>query len=444
MNTSKPSKIVNSRASAAKVIAKVLNKKIPLDRALLDCFAEIKDPREQRFIQELSYGVLRWHPRLEFIADALLSKPLKQKDSDLKALILLGLYQLEYLRTPDHAAISASVDACKAIKKVWGKNLVNAVLRRYQREKSELIDRVEKTDTAQFAHPAWLIKQLQLDWPEHWLQMLEGNNQRPPMHLRVNLQQSDRDSYYQRLLDKEIEASCSSISNTGISLATAVAVEELPGFKNGDVSVQDIGAQLATSMLNISSNQLHILDACAAPGGKSAHLLESHPQKSPLTAIEIDPHRVSLLEDTKTRLSLNMRIMEADASRVEQWWDGQLFDRILLDVPCSASGVIRRHPDIKLLREWEQMTNLHEIQQALLMKLWPLLKPGGRLLYVTCSVLKQENDEQIEKFCQYINDVNVVENQAEWGIATHYGRQSLPQLDDTDGFYYAILDKHIA
>lgn len=434
---------MNSRAAAARTLVKVVKQACPLDLALTETFKRIDEQKERSFIQALSYGVMRWYPRLDFIVDALLAKPLKQKDMDIKMLLLLGIYQLDKMRTAEHAAVSATVDACNTLKKSWAKHLVNAVLRRYQREQSQLEMLTNATASAHFAHPDWLIEQLKQDWPQHWSALLEKNNSSPPMHLRVNLRRGSRDDYLEKLKMRELAAESSALVDSGISLSQPVPVEQLPGFFSGDVSVQDLGAQLAVSLLDLSAG-LQVLDACAAPGGKTAHIFESEPGLDKLVAIDKDEHRIALLKSTQQRLGTKMQLIQADASDTDDWWDGELFDRILLDAPCSASGVIRRHPDIKMLRQSEQIARLNHDQTALLSGLWPLLKEGGRMVYATCSMFKQENDIQIEKFLHKHDDVEVLRINTNWGVATDHGRQTLPTQDDTDGFYYALLQKKYA
>jgi 16S rRNA (cytosine967-C5)-methyltransferase len=260
------------------------------------------------------------------------------------------------------------------------------------------------------------------------------------MHLRVNLRLDNRQQYLEKLDKAQLAGNILNIADSAICLSQAVPVEELPGFSSGYVSVQDVGAQLAVTLLDLSSG-LRVLDACAAPGGKTAHIYETESALDTLVAIDKDANRIALLESTKLRLGTKMQIIQADARQIESWWDGQLFDRILLDAPCSASGVIRRHPDIKMLRQADQLPKLKQTQAQLLSKLWPLLKPGGRLVYATCSLFKQENDNQIENHLHKHDDIKVLTITENWGTSTNYGRQTLSTIDDADGFYYAILEK---
>ncbi len=434
---------MNSRAIAAETLTSVINQSCPLDIALEKTFKHVDEQTARSFIQALCYGLMRRYPRLDFNLQNMLEKPLKQKDTNIKMLLFLGIYQLDKMRTAEHAAVSETVNACIALKKGWAKKLVNAVLRRYQRQRSQLETQINNTDSARFAHPGWYIDQLIQDWPDHWPVLLETNNTHPPMHLRVNLQLTSRNDYLDKLSLIGIQAEPSSLVESGIRLSRPVPVEQLPDFISGHVSIQDFGAQLAISLLDLSAG-LRVLDACAAPGGKCAHIFEFEPQLGKLIAIDKEDHRVALLRATQQRLDVKMQIIQADASDTESWWDGELFDRILLDAPCSATGVIRRHPDIKMLRQANQITRQTRSQSALLKSLWPLLKQGGRMVYATCSMFRRENDMQIEKLLGKHDDVRLIRISADWGIATDYGRQTLPAVDDTDGFYYAVLEKRRA
>ena len=425
---------------ASRILAKVFNDQkslailIPLE---LDLMA---DPRERALAQALCYGVMRHYYSLNFILSTLLDKKLKKKDSDVKALILIGLYQLDHMRTPAHAAVSASVESCKELKKTWAKNLVNAVLRRYQREHDKFPELIANDESANSEHPAWLVESLKDEYPQHWQSIIKENNLPPPMSLRVNLRKTNRDSYLKKLQAAGIEAQASNLNQTGIVLTHPVSVDALPDFAEGHVSVQDLAAQLAIPLLEPQAGE-RILDACSAPGGKLAQLLETAPTLQQAVAIEKEPHRFKKLENTLERLGLSATLMQNDARAVDDWWDKQLFDRILIDAPCSASGVIRRHPDIKYLRTAEDIQNIKVLQAEILDALWPLLRNGGKLLYITCSVFKVENDEQIAAFSNKHNDVNSIPIQATWGMATEYGRQILPGDNAMDGFYYAQLQK---
>jgi len=398
------------------------------------------DPRERALAQALCFGVIRHYYSLDFILNTLLDKQLKKKDCDVKALIMIGLYQLDHMRTPAHAAVSASVESCEELKKPWAKNLVNAVLRRYQREHDKFTELIKANETAKNEHPAWLLDSLKDEYPEHWQSIVRGNNLAPPMSLRVNSRKTDRDSYLKKLQAAGIEVHKSNFIQTSVVLTHPMGVEALPDFAEGHVSVQDLAAQLAIPLLGPQAGE-RILDACSAPGGKLAHLLEAIPTLQEVVAIEKEPHRFKKLEGTLKRLGLSATLIQNDARAVDDWWDKQLFDRILIDAPCSASGVIRRHPDIKYLRTAEDVRNSTVLQAEILDALWPLLSKGGKLLYITCSVFKAENDEQIAAFTNKHNDAYSIPIQANWGMATEYGRQILPGDNAMDGFYYAQLQK---
>ena len=286
-----------------------------------------------------------------------------------------------------------------------------------------------------------MIDRIKADWPDSWEAILQANNERPPQHLRVNVLRTSGENYLEELQQAGIRAQQIDLTPCAVQVMDPVDVTRLPGFDDGQVSVQDAGAQLAAGLLDLQPGAL-VLDACAAPGGKTAHIRETQPQIAGITALDIDEHRIARLHDNLTRLRLDATAFRADAARTETWWDGRLFDRILLDAPCSATGVIRRHPDIKRLKTPGQVPALQTSQAGLLAALWPLLKPGGRLLYCTCSLLIDENDRVIETFLDNHPAANLDTIPAQWGIATDYGRQLLPCLDDTDGFYYALLGKH--
>ena len=398
------------------------------------------DKRERAFAQALCYGVLRHHNSLNFILNMLLDKKLKKQDADIRALIMIGLYQLDHMRTLPHAAVSATVESCTDLKKHWAKNLINAVLRRYQREHDKLSALIADNAPARHEHPDWLLNKFKDEYPECWQSIIRENNLPPPMSLRVNSRVIDRKRYLKKLEAAGIEGQASSLNENGIVLTHPVSVEMLPDFFEGHVSVQDLAAQLAIPILDPQSGE-RILDACSAPGGKLAHLLENMPILKEAVAIEMEPHRFKKLVGTLDRLGLNARLIQNDARAPDDWWDNKPFDRLLIDAPCSASGVIRRHPDIKVLRTHENVQNITILQAEILNALWPLLKKGGKLLYITCSVFKAENDEQIATFINKHHNAKVMPIQAEWGKATKYGRQILPGENAMDGFYYAQLHK---
>ncbi|WP_354671224.1 16S rRNA (cytosine(967)-C(5))-methyltransferase RsmB [Thiohalobacter sp. IOR34] len=434
---------MNARRAAAAALGQVLDGR-SLTTALPPLLAEV-EPRERPFAQEMAYGVVRWQPRLSALLARLLQRPLKRKDRDVEWLLLVGLYQLLYLEVKPYAAVHASVEAVREAGKGWAAKLVNAVLRNAQRRAAELLAEVDAEPAARLAHPEWLLRRLRGDWPEDWAVIAEANNRRPPMCLRVNARQMERDGYLQALAAAGIEAAPLAIGDQGVVLAQPQSVERLPGFAEGRVSVQDGAAQLAAPLLDAGAG-MRVLDACAAPGGKTAHILEREPRLARLLAIDAEAGRLADLEANLARLGLAAETRVADAARPADWWDGEPFERILLDVPCSATGVIRRHPDIKLLRREADIEALLKAQARLLDSLWPLLAPGGLLLYATCSVLRDENERQVTAFLARTPDARELPlDGVGWGRPQAAGRQILPGEGQPpgglDGFYYARLLK---
>ncbi len=447
---------ISVRAIAASVLVDVVVDGRSLTRSLLKATGKVKNEKDQSLLKELCYGTLRWYFQLDALAASLISKPLKNKDQDIRLLILAGLYQLEHLSIPAHAVLSETVEATKDLKKDWAKGLVNAVLRSFQRKKTSLIerlyaDRLHAEKVAYYAHPSWLLDEIKSAWPQSWQAVLQANNCRPPMSLRVNALKYDREAYFNKLLECDIEATRLPYSQSGIKLKKPLSVAGLPGFANGAVSVQDEAAQLAAELLQVEAGY-RVLDACAAPGGKTCHILERTPSLHELIVLDIDQSRLGKITENLKRLTLDglqsVKLLQGDASlpgdastAVNKWWDGELFDRILLDVPCSATGVIRRHPDIKILRRPQDIGELVDIQAAMLAAIWPLLKVGGKLLYATCSVLPQENHQQIQSFLQQHADAKEDLINADWGERQPAGRQILPGDNDMDGFYFARIEK---
>ncbi|WP_353569827.1 16S rRNA (cytosine(967)-C(5))-methyltransferase RsmB [Candidatus Albibeggiatoa sp. nov. BB20] len=430
----------NARYIAVKVLTHVLQHHQSLSDSLDNHLPALTDKRERALAQELAYGVMRWLPRLDAILKQLLRKPFKEKDFDIEALLLIGLYQQIYLRIPPHAAISATVEITRLLKKNWATQLANGVLRSFQRNSVELLQQVDKNDTERHAHPQWILKRLQKDWPEHWQAIAEANNQRPPMNLRINLRKTSREAYLKLLETQQITAQASLHIDSGIQLEKAMDVKLLPNFSEGWVSVQDNAAQLAAHLLDVPP-QATVLDACAAPGGKTAHLLERYDIDT-LISVDNQQNRIEQIHNTLQRLGLTAKVVCADVSQPDTWWDKNQFDRILLDVPCSASGVIRRHPDIKYLRQASDIASLVKHQAEILNASWDLLKPNGKLLYATCSVFKEENDLQIQNFITQHPDSKAQILPDTWGHAQIIGRQILPcDKECFDGFYYACLLK---
>jgi len=394
---------------------------------------------DKGLLQEICFGVCRWYNRLDKIAGMLIEKPFRKKDADLHALTLIGLYQLFYLRTPDHAAISETVNACRQLRKHWATGVINGMLRKAQREKASLQTIPDETLAIQHAHPQWLITMLQSAWPNNYEGILSQNNQHPPMTLRVNSRKTSRDQYLKKLEEEQIRAKPCQYSDQGINLITPVPVSCLPGFEAGLFFVQDEAAQLAANLLDAQPGET-ILDACAAPGGKTTHILERQPEIKQLVALDESPARAEKIRENLQRLQLSAKII-THALEKPGWWDGSRFDRILLDAPCSATGIIRRHPDIKWLRKHKDIITLAEKQFNLLTAAWTLLKPGGTLVYATCSVLPQENEQVILRFLEQEPDAHEQIISVDWGVSTKAGRQLFPQSQGNDGFYYAKLTK---
>ena len=432
---------MNTRAAAAVILIRVFDERRSLSAVLPDKLDKV-NKTDRGFIQEVCYGVMRWYPRLEWFAGQLLDKPLKTRDRDIHILLLVGVYQFLCMRIPVHAVVNETVAAAAALGKPWACRMINAVLRALQRDHERLSAAMEQNEEAVTAHPSWILKIIRLNWPDAWQRIIETNNQRPPMTLRVNSGQMDRGAYLQALRDEGIEGVGTVHAREGIELINPVDVTRLPGFDRGWVSVQDAAAQLAAHLLDVHPGQ-HILDACAAPGGKTAHILELQTELDELIALDVDPQRLQLVADNLARLNLHARIVCGDATEPRQWWDGAPFDRILLDAPCSATGVIRRHPDIKYLRRSQDMNTLADLQGRILDGLWPLLKPGGMLLYVTCSVLRAENTEQIVHFLDQHEDAVEIRIAAQWGHELRVGRQILPGEFNMDGFYFATISKQL-
>ncbi len=397
-------------------------------------------PADRALLQELCYGCLRWHFRLQGLTGAMLRRPLKPRDRDLGLLIQLGLYQLLYTRIPPHAALAETVELARRLGKPWAVGLVNGVLRRFQRERAELLAAADRDPALQHASPAWLLEALQAAWPERWEAILDACNQRPPMTLRVNLAQGSRDAYLERLAEAGLPARALDPAPSALVLEHAVEVERLPGFAEGAASVQDAGAQLAAGLLDLAPGQ-RVLDACAAPGGKTGHLLEAEPGLSELVALDLDSQRLQRVHDNLRRLRLQARVCQGDAGAPTGDWAAKPFQRILLDVPCSATGVIRRHPDIRLLRRKADFAGLARSQTRMLDAVWPLLAPGGILLYATCSLIPDENERQLQAFLQRCPEARERPIAASWGHARAVGRQTLPGEAEMDGFYYACLEK---
>ncbi len=428
----------NPRLLAARILQQVLSGR-SLSEVAPGFLDKLVDPRDRGLAQELSYGVMRWYPRLAWLLGQLLKKPLRTKDRDITALLLIGLYQLLYLRVADHAAVHETAGAANKLHKRWAVGLINGVLREFQRRRESLLEGQAGDAAASAAMPLWLLQRIQQRWPEQWQERLAALNDRPPMSLRVNRRLVTRDEYLLRLQEAGMGAGTIAATDSGVELERPVDVENLPGFEQGLVSVQDGGAQFAAELLDLRSGQ-QVLDACAAPGGKTGHILEVA-EELRVTAVDVDQQRLQQVRENLQRLVLDAELVVGDASRPTGGWADRQYDRILLDVPCSASGVMRRHPDIKYLRRPGDIAALVELQAHILRAIWPLLKPGGLLLYATCSILPEENELQVSAFLKQAMDAGESPLDEAWGEARVVGRQIAPGRLNMDGFYYARLVK---
>ena len=437
--------IINIRALAAKCCYAVIDQ----GRSLSDELPKQQDKligKDKGLLQEICYGVLRYLPELENDVSQLVQKPIKGKQRVFHFLLLVGVYQIRYMRIPDHAAVSETVAATKTLKNDHMKGLVNAVLRGFLRTleaESKQEKKLDKKipDPIKYNHPSWFIKKIQQAYPDQWQAILDANQQKPPMWLRANQQHHTSEQYQALLVEADIEIANIEPRSQAIALAKPLDVAHLPGFDDGWVSVQDGAAQQAARLLDCQPNDV-VLDCCAAPGGKTCHIIEQMPDISSMTAIDIEEARLTRVHENLDRLNLTAEVITADAA-TQEWWSGEQFDRILLDAPCSGTGVIRRHPDIKWLRKADDIDKLVILQQQILDNIWSMLKPGGTLLYATCSVLPEENCQQISRFIEQNQDVQLIVINSKKADTDEdpIGWQLLPDGDNMDGFYYAKLLK---
>ncbi|MCY9872870.1 16S rRNA (cytosine(967)-C(5))-methyltransferase RsmB [Vibrio barjaei] len=424
---------MNVRAAAANILFQVVDKGQSLSSALPLGQQQVK-PRDQALLQEICFGALRILPRLESVASELMDKPLKGKQRVFHHLILVGIYQIGHMRIPAHAAVGETVEATKTLKGPRLRGLINAVLRNYQRNQEQLDEISVSHNAGKYGHPSWLLKLLQESYPQQWEAIVEANNTKAPMWLRVNHQHLNRDDYQALLKNEGIDSTAHSEALDALKLAAPCDVNNLPGFDKGWVSVQDAAAQLSINYLEPKDGEL-ILDCCAAPGGKTAHILE-RTKDSQVVAIDCDETRLKRVHDNLKRLQLQAKVVCGDARTPSEWWQGEQFDRILLDAPCSATGVIRRHPDIKWLRRSDDIEALAELQREIFDAMWQQLKSGGTLVYATCSITPQENKEQVKAFLARTDNAQLIDSDID-----NPGRQILPGEEDMDGFYYAVLKK---
>ncbi|WP_116807672.1 16S rRNA (cytosine(967)-C(5))-methyltransferase RsmB [Steroidobacter cummioxidans] len=437
------------RARAARIVAEVVEHGRSLDAVL---GAETTSNKQERgLLRSLSYDSIRWYVRLDALLARLLSRPNQALEPEIRALAIVGLCQLIYTDIPAHAAVAETVAATRELKQPRASGLVNAILRRCQREQAQLLPKIDRDLAVRTAHPRWLVEKLRRDWGDRANDILDANNQRPPFWIRVNRARSAAANYREQLQAQQIGVLASAFDDTALLLDRAKDVSDLPGFSEGLVSVQDAAAQLAGHLLDPQAGE-RILDACAAPGGKTGHLLELAPELAGLTAVDVSPERLMRVTQNLQRLGVTAQVIAADAAEPASWWDGKPFNRILLDVPCSATGVIRRHPDIKLLRRSDDIAALAVRQLQLLRTLWPLLQPGGRLLYASCSALQAETTAVIAEFlrdeptARDVTDarLQVLPPVGEGTRAGTHGLRIAAGSAGMDGFYYALLEKPCA
>jgi 16S rRNA (cytosine967-C5)-methyltransferase len=434
----------SARSLAAHAVARLLREGVTLDAALKDALVAA-DAKLHSPVRSLGYGAVRGYFRHEAILGKLLSTPVRSLDFLVRALLSVALYELEDERTPEYAVVDAAVQTAKATDAVRASGLINAVLRRYLRERKTLDAEIASRPATRHAAPIWLADRFRADWPVRWTQLLAASDSHAPMWLRVNSRLKTTAEYLGQLQQAGIGARAEERVPFAIVLDSPCDVHELPGFAEGVVSVQDLGAQCVAFPLKLAPHQ-RVLDACAAPGGKTALIAERQPSLEKLLAIDIDPHRLSRVRENLSRENLTADVLVGDATAPATWWDGAPFDRILLDAPCSGLGVIRRHPDIRLRKSPSDIDKLPALQGRLLTATWDLLAPGGRLVYVTCTVTRSENRDVIAAFLKSHPAASIVppetwEGWPGFGEADEFGRQILPGEAGADGFYYAALTK---
>jgi 16S rRNA (cytosine967-C5)-methyltransferase len=433
-----------ARSLAAHAVARILREGVTLDAALKDALAAA-NPKLAPSVRSLSYGAVRGYYRHEAILGRLLSTPVRSLDFLVRALLSVALFEIEDERTPEYAVVDAAVQTAKATDAVRAAGLINAVLRRYLRERKTLDADIARNPATRHASPVWLADRLRADWPVRWTQLLAAGDAQAPMWLRVNAQRSTTDGYLEKLREAGIGARAEPRVPLAVALDSPCDVHDLPGFADGLVSVQDLGAQCVAFPLGLAAGQ-RVLDACAAPGGKTALIAEREPNLAKVVAVDIDPQRLSRVRENLSRGSLSAELVSGDAGAPAAWWDGVPFDRILLDAPCSALGVIRRHPDIRLRKSPSDIDKLPQLQAHLLKSAWQLLGRGGRLVYATCTVTRSENRDLLAAFLRDTPDAISLpaeswEGWPNFGEADEFGRQILPGEAGADGFYYAALTK---
>ncbi|OGV33230.1 MAG: 16S rRNA (cytosine(967)-C(5))-methyltransferase [Legionellales bacterium RIFCSPHIGHO2_12_FULL_35_11] len=424
---------INDRAIALRILLQLFVDKTSLAHAF-----QTHSHTVSALTKAICFGVCRHYYRLQVVADALIAS--RPKSRTVWLTLLIGLYQLLYLDKPVYATINETVGLLNEFHCSWAKGFINATMHALINRKPAVIANMQANAAFNYGHPEWLLKILQHDWPLQWQAILEANDNHPPMSLRVNLGKTSRRDYLNKLREAGMAAQPHIRSLSGITLSNSCNVDSLPGFSAGEVSVQDEAAQFAVELLQLTAG-VRVLDACAAPGGKTAHILESESNLKECVALDIDKRRLQQIKDNLMRLHLKATIIHGDGSKPDHWWNQELFDRILLDAPCSATGVIRRHPDIKLLRTQMDIDRVVIMQRDLLNSLWLLLNEGGIMVYATCSILHCENEQQVSKFINTHPDCELMPFTNFCGIFTGHGWQILPGTDNRDGFFYSVFKK---
>ncbi|MBS0611989.1 MAG: 16S rRNA (cytosine(967)-C(5))-methyltransferase RsmB [Proteobacteria bacterium] len=438
------SRVLSARALAARALAAVLERDVTLEAALEQALREAPATLHAN-VRSLGYGAVRGYFRHEALLKRLLAQPLASSARLARALLSVALFELEDARTPQYAVVDAAVEAARDLHLHKLTGLINALLRRYLREREPLDADLARNPAVRHAFPEWLAQQIRADWPVRWTQILAASDRQAPLWLRINARRAADQAYLEELRKQGMPAHLQPQVPHALVLEKACEVGELPGFGDGRCSVQDLGAQCVAFPLALAPGQ-RVLDACAAPGGKTALIAERQPRLAALWAVDVDAQRVPLIEAGLARLGCEARVCCADAARPDTWWDGQGFDRILLDAPCSALGVIRRHSDIRLRRRPGDIDKFASRQQGLLRALFDLLLPGGRLVYATCTVTRRENRDTIAAFLAATPTAAMVppvqwEGWPDLGETDECGVQILPGEAGADGFYYAALTK---
>lgn len=428
----------DTRALAAQALADIALRGMSLREAMEQKAPKLRDPRDRALLMALLSDGARWWLRFDTALDRLLDKPLRHKEPEVHALLVLGLVQLEILQLQDYAAVAATVEATRALGRPRLAGLVNAILRRWQRERVELLAALDTRPQTRYALPPWLVKTITTDWPDQQEPVLADSNREPPLMLRANRRRITRDALIEQLRAAGYQADAHPWLADGIVLPHSSDVTRMPGFAEGWFAVQDGAAQVAADVADVRHGQ-RVLDACAAPGGKACHLLER--AEIALTALDFDATRTTRIRQNLDRLGLQADVRVGDAGDPSGWWDGKLFDRILIDAPCSATGVLRRRPDVRLHRRASDIEPLVAQQQRILAALWPLLAPGGRLVYITCSLLRAENEAVVDRFFTGRDDAKAIPLQLPAGQTATTGWQILPGDGDLDGMYYAVFER---